>query len=160
MAYKVYSKESFSYLPTPERLAYNDKLSMKAASKYFTSLGITFRKHGFDGSEGNIWEYPPVLRHRPDLSINDSGEFYLCELKGCGSSNVVRISVDKIESYKKWEKLEPIKMLIFKSDTNQCCYLDFTDFLRTLKGLKVVLHEKMGRIFEIPCSRFTWETLH
>lgn len=151
---------SFFELKNSERLKVSDDLAMQAASVYFQKHGITFRRWGFDASVENIWEFPPILRHKPDLSINDSGNFKLCELKGCGIANVVRVDVEKIESYKIYEQLKPLMIFIYKADTNQCTFITFTDFLRTLKGLKVIMKENWGRIFEIPCSRFKWENLN
>jgi hypothetical protein len=155
----TYNKGEFSYLPTSERLKINDEPATRAARRYFRKKGIPLRIHGFDKTTERIWEFPAVLRHRPDLWIKTEGKDYLCEVKGCGSAGVVRVWFDKLESYKVWEKMLPLNIFIYKSDTNQCCYLSFTDFLRATKGLKIVLHNEREPIFEIPCSRFIWEDI-
>ncbi|KAA0891645.1 hypothetical protein [Oryzomonas rubra] len=160
MANKVnYNEGEFSYLTTSERLTIGDKPTMEAANKYFSKREIPFRRYGFDNSTERPWEFPNVLRHGPDLTISIEGKDFFCEGKGVGSDNILKVRADKIESYKKWEHLLPLKMFIYNSSSGLCAFIDFTDFLRTLKGLKVTKHEKMGRIFEIPCSRFNWEKI-
>ena len=128
------------------------------AENYLKSKNVYFKSIGFDSKDDKIpssmfYSIPSFFRCMPDLMIYYSGTTYFMEVKGCRDN--VKIKIDDIKNYEKWNAIMPLKIFIYSNTKNKAYSIKIDQIYNEYDNCSFSRYNDNNKLYiEIPTSRF------
>ena len=71
----------------------------------------------------------PTIKHMPDFY---AGSGYLVEVMGCGGDLILKLKVDKYESLKEWNRIQPVTLFVYNSHLRAWVLLSWDDIKKAV----------------------------
>ena len=109
---------------------------------------------GFDELDNKVlskyWmKFPAFLRNLPDSCVVKGKNFYFIEVKGC--RDYLRIKLEDMESYDKWDEIAPIIIFTYSSMARELKKIKYQELKKiTIDCDRERYHDNNKEYYKIP----------